>query len=199
MAISFVGSTSAVSDSVTAPSFLAGDLLLFFGYSTSGTPPPAVSGLTTLYSVGASGASHRIMYVFAGPSTVITPGVWTGTSANAVLVHRGVGGFGSTSVSTGNSNVLSYPALTIADSTSWVVRLASSVATDLTTATPAGYTGRTLVTTGVRGLDSNGGLSSNPNAATQAVNFFGPWRTHSIELLAAPGLSSDTTQLFKFF
>jgi hypothetical protein len=86
MAISRIGSASAVATTITIPgTYAAGDLLLVFANRNNSTVPTVPNDWTLLSSIGGSGVSIVAAFKFARSSSE-TSGTW----ANASALHCGV-------------------------------------------------------------------------------------------------------------
>lgn len=201
MAVSFIGESAFSPTTATIPAHQVGDLILAFAVRVSdATVPEIPAGWTTVRVNGANTLGAVVAYKFA-TTTSETSGTWT-SEYLMVQVYRGVGSVGASSTGSGTtSSTISYPALTlqIADGTSWAVRFAAHrSATNLNSGTPGGYTPRSS-TSRSRGLDSNGGLSTNPTVATQTVNTTNTWRAYTVELRTGTVPTTNTTRFFQFF
>lgn len=186
MAVSYISSASAAANSVTMPTHQAGDLIVAFAYRDGSTTAPALpAGWTNINNSGGNTNSARLAYRNADSASE-TSGTWTNATGLVVHVYRGAN-VGASAVGGASSNSISYPALTLqkTDNTSWVARFAGHrTATDLTTNIPGGYTARTGIATENRGIDTDGSVSSNPTAATQAVNATSGYRAYTLEIRA---------------
>lgn len=185
MAISYVSSASAASNTVAMPAHQAGDIIVVFAYrDASAVVPTLAPGFINQSSSSGGTDGFRVGYKFA-KSASETVGTWTNANAVAVNVYRGVGSLGGGTFSSGSSTTISYPtgaSFMKANSTSWAVSFAGhATATNMTTNTPAGHTHRTGVASIIRSCDTNGVVNALPGG-TQSVNTTGEWYSYSIEL-----------------
>lgn len=192
MAISYVSSASAAGNTVAMPTHQAGDLILVFAYRNDNASAPSIgSGFSNIHGTGGGNTNgSRLAYKWAMSSSE-SVGTWTNATEIVVHVYRGVTGIGANSVGLGSSASVTYPALTLAKpgGASWVARFAGN-RTSITGGTPGGYTQRQTQTR-VKGLDTNGAVSSNPGTATQAGTNTG-WHARSVELRGDVGIPADT-------
>lgn len=90
MAISYVGSASAISDTVSLPSFQVGDLAIVLAarFGTIGAPEVPIGWTSiTSNSAGAYSGTLGYRYLQSGDTSI---GTWTGATKVAVVVYRGV-------------------------------------------------------------------------------------------------------------
>ena len=167
MAISFIGATSAETNAVTPPAHIAGDLLIAFAYRDgANTVPTLASGWTAINSAGANTNAYRVAYKVAASSSETCTG-WTGANSVNCHVYRGAYLPGASIHSSASSTTLTYPALTLQNTSgsSWVVGFAGHRSIDTTTINnpPTGMTNRRVqlgTTCDVASHDTNGGVSS---------------------------------------
>jgi len=155
----------------------------------SNSAPSLASGFTNISSSGGANTnSSRLAYKWAASSSE-SVGTWTNATDIIVHVYRGVTRIGTSTVGSGSSASVTYPALTLEKAgTSWVARFAGN-RTSITGGTPGGYTQRQTQTR-VKGLDSNGAVPSDPGAATQAGTNTG-WHARSLELRGDLGMLAN--------
>jgi hypothetical protein len=114
MAISRVGFTSALSDSIAIPSHQAGDIIVISVGRNNTTPATIPSGWITQVSTGSSGVSNAIVWKMAKSSSE-TSGTFTNASVLQCAVYRGDAGVlaisAAASGQAGNSTSIQYPAL----------------------------------------------------------------------------------------
>ncbi len=197
------GASSNPSGAGIFPAHSAGDFMFIYMANTaSNTIPTKPAGTwidwpgTTTHASGA-----RWAYKFAASSSE-SSGVWTNATHCAVHVYSGVGGPGAVATNNGSSTSVGFPALTLSDNSgsSWGIRVmthkaASNSLTNLCTTVPNTSVGG--VSNRGRSYDSNGGISANPTAGTQAVNLGGAWIALTLEILAAVDLTPvDTSSAF---
>lgn len=160
--ISFVAQASAATTSVTLPTHNVGDYIIIIAYRTATSAPSLPAGYTSILTSSGNANSFTIGYKVATGSD--TSGTWTNATGVAADIYRGVGAIGASSGSThAASTTITLPALTLTDTSgsSWVVGMAASKAT--TISTPTGTTQRSsqAITGGlIKVVDTNGGVTS---------------------------------------
>jgi hypothetical protein len=200
MSISYVGSASAIANTVTVPAHVAGDYIVVSSIKTNNVPPAMANGFTLIKTGAARSVGLGVGYKVAS-SNSDTVGIWN-TNLIMVSVYRGVTGIGDIDGANGIGNVVTFPALTIPTynvstntgngntvntltSNSWVA--ASSVMWGDDIVTPAGFVRRQDLD-GVRegGLfDTNATVLSfaATNASANGGNTAAIWRTVDYVLL----------------
>jgi hypothetical protein len=203
MGISFVGSASAATTSVTLPPHSAGDLILIFAAVVGSTAPTAPTGWTVVGGRAASGRSVITACKIAASSSEVS-GTWTGAGFVAAHVYRTDSGFllshGATSDLNASTATVSYNAL-IAKSgtgsittmmrrdntTSWVVAAGfANTNTSTIENVPTGMTLRQNVVGGSTGelatFDTNGAVGS--------------WSTQTTAVPSSPSWVSVVVEVF---
>lgn len=178
MAITYVGSASAASTSVSLPTFQAGDVALVVATSASmATPVTVPAGWTTISAASNGACGWRVLQ----PNDT-SVGTWTNATAVGVIVYRGVsqvwplGNGSAANVFTGSTGAVSAQVFTPRDPTEMLVCMGiTSGATDIRTASTASTTNRTsgLTATKFGAFDCLGGVSSLEEwtyATTTGVN-----------------------------
>jgi hypothetical protein len=186
MAITKVTSNAASATSANFTTPTSGDYIFVFSYRTgSNTAPTLANGYTSIYSGGTANNADRVAYKVSD-GTEGNTSVWTNANSVSVVVMRSnhSSPIGANANANGNSNSMSYPALTLQNSsgTSWILgfgghRSANNVGQNA----PSGLTLASNVATDAV-FTSNGGKSSW-TAQTAAVNAANGWRTHTIEFM----------------
>ena len=190
VAPTYVNGASGITSTATMPAHQVGDMLQVTVFRDGSTAAPTVpSGWTAVATAAANSCFMGVYIKFAASTSEVT-GTWTSATGVEVEVWRNVGGIGAVSTGTGTAATITYPALTMTNSgTNWIQRKAGCRnATNLTTNTPAGYTSRAGNTTEVRGIDTNGAVSS-PGTATQSTNGSTGWVAITMELLTVTATS----------
>lgn len=197
-AITRVGTSTASATTITCPTHSIGDFLLIAGVRASATAATVPSPFSVVQtgSVATATAVSLVAGYKIATSTTDTSGTWTNAS-NLVchVYHPGAGTtilVGQHASSTSTTATITYPALTLADSTSgnsWIVGLAgaSNITQNLAVA-PTGMTNEsTLVgaANSIAGADTTAGVSSwtSQTAASGAV---GHSVSFSMELVQVP-------------
>lgn len=124
MAISFEGTNSAASTSVSIPAHQAGDLLIITASRNNSTSASLPSGWTNILNTSSGSHSTRVGYRIA-PSSGTVSGTWSNASTLIVSVYRGVNPtspIGAANFTSANSGTVNFPALTLTKpgGTSWV-------------------------------------------------------------------------------
>lgn len=185
--ISYVGSASAASNSVTLPAHQAGDLIYIYATRDgSNTWPTIPSGWLPIAAAGANSISSRQGFRIARGSSE-TSGTWTDATHIVAVVMRNALGIGNGTGNSGTSSTLNWPAWTLADATgpSWINAFAAHRTANNVSAGPALLTNRTSVGTGpqVAAFDSNGVVSSSWLSSNQSVSASSGWLTSIGEYL----------------
>jgi hypothetical protein len=206
LAIEFVGASAIGTDEPGAmPSYAVGDLIIVFSYRDGNTSPPSIpSGQDWISLHNATGAntnSHTIAYKFAD-STSEGIGKFSSGTTTFALVYRGVDPSDPIGDSKPNSsqNVTPvYLALTleVTNGTSWIVAFSGHRAVNgALNTTFDSFQNRAYgvdATDQAAGFDSNGGRSSFSQQSVNIGGSSGGWRTHTLELRAAPETVSVAT------
>lgn len=172
MAITLVGTATASTTTVTIPGHVAGDIIIISAVRASNTPATIPVLYTKIQSAGiatATAVSLITGYKIA-TGTGDTSGTWTNASNLTCHVYRPSAGatilVGQSATSTSTTATISFPSLTLADTSgnSWIVAFAgaSDITQNLATA-PTGMTNEsTLVgsANSIAGHDTEGGVSS---------------------------------------
>jgi len=181
-AITFISEAEANADTVSLPTFAAGDIGIVMACRTGSITAPALpAGWTTIRSgsagSGGSGTSGRMGYreLQSGDTAI---GTWTNATQVMVIVLRGqaagAGAIGGSAISgSASSNVINLPTVTMTttDGTSWVALGGCHFsATDVNTATLAGATNRTGVTTTNTAVFTAENVASWTSTNTSTVN-----------------------------
>jgi hypothetical protein len=188
-----VSNAAAAATTVAMPTHATGDLIRVTVWRNGSVTAPTVPSGWTLVKSQTGTTCFLGVYEKLAASSSETTGTWTSATSVEVNVYRGATTGGASAGGTGTGTTITYPALTlfVANSTSWVMRVAGAkAATNITTNTPTGYTARGGVATptgsALRGCDSNAGLASSPAAGTQTVSGSGVWAAISVEIKQAP-------------
>ena len=193
MAISYISSASAQASTATLGTNIAGDIIVVFAHRDGSTTAPSLAtGYTNIANpAGANTNSHRIGYKISTGSEA-NCGTWTNATSVSAVVLRGQHSspIGANASGSASSSTIAYNTITlqVTDGTSWVVGGAGHrTATNLNQA-PSGMTLRSS-TNDVNICDTNGGVSSwSTNSIT--VNASSGWRSHTVEIKAAPTSTS---------
>ena len=179
--IEFIGAAGAGAETVSVPTHRTGDLIIVQAVD---------GGLATITVPGdftevETGTWSRCGYKFAASASE-TSGTWTNAGDLSVVVYRNVRAIGDTATSVSFGGVVTFPALTLQNSSgrSWVVGALGFISTlsgDQADA-PTGMTSRN--TSGGTGElsaihDTNGGVTS---WSAQTLDN-GSYRAFTIELL----------------
>lgn len=190
LGVQHIASASAVGASVTVPTHLAGDLLVFTAVNNAAATVPSLpTGKTSIATGSGNSVALRAGYVIAtGAGT--TSGTWTNATEVEVSVYRGAHPttpIGASDIGAfGNDQVL-YKGLTltVTNNTSWVYAAAvHATATNLHQQLPTGTLLRTNVGK-IASFDTNGPKTSWAESQ-KTVNASGGSRTVTIELVADP-------------
>jgi hypothetical protein len=203
MGISFVGSASAATTSVTLPSHAAGDLILIFAAVVGSTVPTVPTGWTVAGGRAAANRSIIAACKLAASSSEVS-GTWTGAGFVAAHVYRTDSGFllshGASSDTNATSSTASYLALITKsgsgsvtsmmrrdDTTSWVAAAGFSGTNSSTVENvPSGMTLRQNIAGG-----STGELATfDTNAAVAS------WSTQTTSLTTAPSWATVVVEVF---
>lgn len=151
-----------------------GDLCIGFGVQGTASVPGLPSGWTSLSTQTATNFGCRMAYKFATTTSDLKP-TYSGATQWFTFVYSSVSAIGATAASStsSSSTTLTFPALTLQASGSWVMRMCYRLQGQQTvTMLPAGW--RTLMMLPAvgfggangNGMDSDGGLASGPSAYT---------------------------------
>lgn len=186
MAISFVGGTTAASNSVSIPPHQAGDLLLIAAYNPFSSSASTSAGWTQV-ATSALGSSATVLYKVATSTQVAytSSGSFSNAYLLVVAIYRGANAVFLSSSSAAFGSVLSYPALAGATVDGRDIRIgAHRFATNLGTAF-SGYSLRgSVINTGQVVLQDALITGSNLSSQTQAANAGG--EAHAFTLSIAP-------------
>jgi hypothetical protein len=191
VAIQYIGQATGTT-SATLPAHQAGDLLLAFAFRDGSTTPPSLpaSGWINIRNDGANTCSGRIAYRIATASGTAS-GTWSNATSVVFLVYRGIdqtSPIGNTNTSTAVSTTVTYPALSVTN-TSWVVGFVGHRSTNVTLSAPSGMTNRASVadaTDEAAGHDTNGAVSSWASTNTSVGGSSSGWRSYVIEIKQGP-------------
>jgi hypothetical protein len=202
MAVSFVKSDKNASGG-TITAIQAGDVVLVYAFrSGSNSTPTLPAGWTSLNTVVTNSAGSLCAYQIATGTSLVT-GTFTNATNCVFEVYRGVDQtttIGDHKVSTGTGTAVTYPALTMVNSSgsSWVAGLGGHRSTNTTIDTaPTGMTNRdSQITTGEVGVhDTNGGVTSWSAVSPSVGGTSSGWGCYSVELLAAATSTNYTQSL----
>lgn len=192
MAVEYIGGAYAAGTSVSSvPAHQPGDLLIAMAAQRTSTVPTVPGGWSTMYSgYQTNGSTYASCSVAAKVATSSSESVtgFTGAESVTLVIYRGVACIGAKwARGSGNSATITYPALTrlagAALVDTWCVRMAlHSGATNMLTNTPSGYTQRVGSANYVRAMDSDGVITADATADTQAVNATTMFRAFTIYL-----------------
>ena len=172
MVISFIGSATATTggtSSIGAPAHAAGDLLVLFERGDATSPPPVISGWTSVSAEPSTivGRAFRVSYRVDTDNSVSTIVGTTGT-LKIVLVYRGASvGAVATAIYDLGPNSISLPSASLnAGGASWVVGFVSTNQSgDIT---PTGLTERADTTQAAAAYDSGAPVSAVTGSASWA-------------------------------
>jgi methenyltetrahydromethanopterin cyclohydrolase len=140
------GQAAAAATSITIPTHVAGDLLIMFAYANGTAAPVLPAGWIEIGNKQGATPSTRVAYRTATGSGTAS-GTWTNASHLIAVVYEGQHAsnpIGSFEKSEGSSATISYPALTLSDTSgnSRVIAFAShnGGATNNTQTPPTGMT-----------------------------------------------------------
>ena len=200
MAVSFISTASAASNTVAMPTHAAGDMIVAFAFRDGDITAPTIpAGWLGRYSpVGQNTCSMSFAFKIAASASETT-GTWTNATGISVAVYRkGASETWTTPaafVNSGTGTSIDYSALyyfgptevrSEANTELWWVRMAGHRAgTDLLGSTPAGWTARGGANTETRIIDSGGpsyGLDADVGDELQTVNASSGWWTTVVRL-----------------
>lgn len=190
MAISHIGTSSAVATTITVPAHVAGDLMVIVAASSAGMPSlPA--GWTNIYTATSAGGNNRCAYKIA-TGTTDTSGTWTGAQMLSISVFRGthattpIGVVGTLSTGSGGAgSTVSIPGLTGSFATnSWVHWLFSPSSGRALSGVPASLTMRVNVPDAQQIYSTNAAVTSWPatSATAGAPVSLTDWRSNTFEI-----------------
>jgi hypothetical protein len=168
MAVSFVNSAKAGTNSITLPSGIqAGDIIVLFGFRNTTTAPTLPTGYTNISSQSANGISYRSAYKIATGSESGTSVTFTNANVIQCAVYRGASRVGNaastTNASSANTSIAGIGTFVNTDGTSWAVLYGGSAQTT-SMSTPSAVTLRGTTQTGTSCMaligDSNTGVST---------------------------------------
>ncbi len=194
MALTYVGQSDSATNTVTLPSFQAGDLAVFFAYRDgSNTVPSAATGTTDIgTSGGANTNSRRTAWrrLVTGDTTF----QFANATGVSVMVFRGAKAasspIGASSSGGSNTTTLTSPALTVNDTTSGQAALLFFAGTKSTDANAKTLPGATATVNGSATALAKAYLLNN-TANYSATNWSSVVnasanRLDTIEILAEP-------------
>ena len=201
MAISFVGTRYNASSSVTVPTHVAGDILIFSARRNNSTTPPTVPGDITVIFNTANGSADRPAMSWGwkrAASASETSGTWTNASSMFCSVYRGckasgdVIGTGKQQATNINQAAIAWPSVTfdVTDGSSWGISFGAIDGTISGDADiNANYGNMTNRNTSTVNLhthhDSNGGVTGITGANSGALSSR-DYNVTGFELLAEP-------------
>lgn len=191
--ISFVNSNISATTTVTTATHASGDLLIITAWGTFSIIPSLPAGWTTPTNGtnSGNGVGGRVGSKVA-TTTNDSSGTWTSANVCENSNYSGASGIGAVAFNTGSSTTITYPAITLQDTSgsSWVLRVAAHTGAssgNFTAATLSGYTQRQEAAGPGSGRciiwDTNGGVTSAGSLAQSVVNTTGTWQAFSIEIL----------------
>jgi len=198
VAISFVSSASATSDTVAMPSHQAGDMIVFYAHNKTNTTAIGNPAGTKGYVVTMSSASSLVGYKVATSSSE-TVGIWTNATSITVAVYRidspeswmapilrSDTNTGASMTFAEGSHYGSYFFPQERNTKAWMLRFAShTTATNVGANVPTGWTSRTS-TGATMCMDSNGivpeNTAVNVGDNTISVNASGVWSLVTVQL-----------------
>lgn len=212
MAISYVGSISSLTTSVTTPAHLALDEMVATMVAAGATAPTNPAGGTNVWnsrSTANVAPAYRISDKLASGTNDTSDPLTGATNAAAIseVIYRGASGLGTIAVNTGTGTSVTLPAVTrsVTDGTSWVLYVAVHLAASgwTTVALPASVGGSTPARRDSQAafavFDSNGPCSSDPVSQSFGGTFSSnSWRAMGIEILASGGAASTQGLLALF-
>ncbi len=191
MAISYVGSASSSTTTITPPTHQAGDLFLILAFRDGSSSTPSMPlDYTQIKTVTANSAGAMWAYKLA-TSASETGGTWTNATGLLLMVYRGTDNItpiGGSSTNTAASTTVTYGATNMADTTgnSWVVGAAATRSIDTTIETPpTGMTNRLSLLDAVQeiaGHDTNGGVVSWPTRTVAIGGTSSGWAGFTVEI-----------------
>ena len=207
MAISLVATYKNASGG-TLTGLQPNDVVFVYPFRGGSNSKPTIPAGWTTFTAGVttnSSGSQAAYQVVSGTSLV------TGTFTNATncvfIALRGVDNttpIGGSAVSTGASSTVTYPALTMTDTSgsSWVLGLAGHRSTNTTIDTPpTGMTfGDSQITTGEVAVHyTASGVTSWSAVSPSVGGTSSGWGVYTVELLAAGGASVNKSGMMAFF
>lgn len=186
MAVKFIQAASANTTNVALSGTQLNDLIVVFAYNNASTTVPTVPAGYTSLDTATGTAEAGVLAFKVSPGSETSTGTWTNATNIVALVYRGASGCGASASSTGNSATLSYPTITLNDTSgnSWVAGLGGAVsATAGMGGTTAALTQSRTNQTTVNGLDTNATVTTFA-AQSLAVTGSGNWLTFSVEIQA---------------
>lgn len=204
MAITFVSSASAASNTVTMPSHQAGDMIVIQTFNKSSvTIPTAVSGYKSYTSTGTASAVRYSYKIAASGSETV--GTWTDATAITVSVYRILSseswlapvvytdsGTGTSMTYAEGSFYGTYFFPRERNTEAWMLRFAChATATNVGSTTPTGWMSRGSAG-GAFAMDSGRGVPEDTaldiGGDSIAVDTSGEWNLATIQLRAWNGL-----------
>ena len=199
--ISYVSSASVASaDTLTLPTYSAGDTLFMFAYTGSSTTSPTVpSGWTTIQPASNTPSNQAGVIAYRVATGTDPVGTWTGATNLVVMIYRGV-----KVVLSGTSYTIDYEvsqnfalwmrATSRNGSTSWYIGFVGTTGTtglDLNQA-PTGMVNRTTTVGAANscaGNDTNYGASKypggNPSGYSITLNQIVNSLTYTLEVMSS--------------
>lgn len=195
MAISFVGSATGIT-SATLPTHKVGDLIVAFAFTDGTTTIPTLgSGFTSITTRTGTSSACRVGFRRATVTNTAS-GTWTNATSVVFVIYRDVGSIGSSSVSSGTSTTVTFPAVNLTNQTgsSWIVGFVGSSSTNVAIETaPSGMVNRTSVsdaTDEAAAHDTNSGSSTFTSRTATIGGTSGNWVSASIELIDGSATAS---------
>lgn len=200
--------TGSGSTTPSIPAHQAGDLLVIWMFRDGSTTAPALpAGFTTLITGSGNTTSFRVAYRIATASGTSGGGATTATTC-ITHVYRPKTNYtlsvGASAQATGASTTVSYPALTLQDTSglSWVGAFSGHRSTNTTLETPpAGMITRSSVadaTDEAAGFDTNKGVTS---WSAQTVSVWGTssgWISATYEIKATLSATPSTRDYVRY-
>lgn len=187
----FVGQATGTTTPVI-PAHVAGDMIVLWLFRDGNVTAPALpSGFTSLITGSGNTTSFRVAYRIATASGTSGGGALTATST-ICHVYRPAAGYalsmGASAQATGSSATVSYPALTLQDTSglSWVVGFTGHRSTNTALELPpTGMVARSNVidtTDEASGFDTDGGVSSWPLRTVPVGGTASGWISATVEI-----------------
>jgi hypothetical protein len=197
VAISYVGGASGVT-SATLPTHQVGDLIIAFAFRDGSTVAPTLGSGFTSTTTRTGTLSSCIVGFRRATVTNTATGTWTNATSVIFVIYRGVGSIGGTSVDSGSSTTINYPAVTLTNQTgsSWVVGFAGHRSTNVAIQTaPTGMVNRISVsdaTDEAASHDTNSGFSSFTSRTASVGGTSSGWVSATIELIDGSATATAT-------
>src|SRR5882724_279858 len=195
MAITFRNAASANANTVAITTPASKDVIIVFAFNNASTTIPTVPASYKSLGSNSTTACAGVAAIRISDGTETSVPAFTNATNIVALIYRSAFAEGAFASGVGNSNVITYPALTLKDGSgnSWVVAGAiEKAATAGMNGTASPLTSNRTNQTTVNGLDTNGGVASF-GATNLTVTTSGRFVAFSVELLAQPLISETLT------